>query len=79
MTLVKTTETYTHTETGLKGTITSDGRITITPSMGRPNEKGFVFIGSKKETVIKVCEAILELASKAKSAKKKYVKKEKAK
>lgn len=69
MALTKISETYIHQETGIRGTVTPNGKIAIQPQHG-DSRKGFVFINSNKETVVKVCEAILELAAKITAQKK---------
>lgn len=69
MSLIKEKEVYIHSETGMKAEITNDGKVTIYPNHGSPH-KGFVFINSKKETIAKVCGAILEFAAKARATRK---------
>lgn len=54
-------------EIGLQVDINYASRnITINPSHGNPREKGFVFIGSKEETIRKIGESFIRIADLAK-------------
>jgi hypothetical protein len=72
MTLIKKQETWVHQETGIQARIDSNGSVTFLNSRG---QEQFIFRGSSKETVVKVADALTELASKMKLSKKQHGKK----
>lgn len=61
----KTSERWQH-QTGIAAVIGESGHISLTTTGGK---KEFVFMNSKRETVVAVAQAILDLAEKAKPAK----------